>query len=834
MGVRASHRVFQKISHHSLLLLVAATFFICAAAARADSSFDLVGPRVDVRVMRANKTLPISNVPYLQAGDRLWVHPDFPDNESVHYLMIVAFLQGPTNPPPDKWFTKLESWDKKISQEGAFVYVPQGAQQALIFLAPDTGGGFTTLRSAVQGKPGAFVRASQDLNQAALDRTRLDKYLEEVRETSDADPAELKERSTLLARSLNVKVDSQCFDKPTEQQAPCLTQNSDQLVLDDGRAQSMVDALTSGPQSDLMNVITYTPLAGGGMYSPYVGAIVDVARIMSNLHSASYQYIPALAVPKKDELSLRLNNPPSFHKPKSVLVIGLPPVALTKPQPLRPVDRDAVFCLQQSPLILPVEGAPVDFSAGIAHDFVLRVPVKNGAALELPAELDPARGGFVVDTHSIGPNVKDLSGEASIHGHFGFDMFEGPRFHIRVAHSENWQVAAADRGALVIGREDVLHVTGDCAVCVQQVTSKDQHGSTIAITFKAVKPDELEIHVPLKDQPAGSVQILIKQFGVAKADELTLHSYSEAARLDDFTINAGDDEGTLDGTRLDEVEGLEIAGAHFVPAKLSRASQKDRLLVAADNSSAPPLQAGEDVKAHVELKDGRVLDLAAVVKHPRPKVTLLGRTPLAGDTSPLIQFGSVDDLLQAGKVSLLIRSMIPEKFSPTEKIEIATTDETFDATLSVADGSLVLQDSGTLIALFDPLKTFGPSAFGSLYFRAIDSDGDKSDWQSLGRLVRSPSLKELDCPKATNQPCRLIGSNLFLVDSISTDVQFTHPAAVPFGFMDSTLTVPRPTGPAIFIKLRDDPDIVNAALLPVVSDQKSSGSSDQNSKSNEN
>ncbi len=49
-----------------------------------------------------------------------------------------------------------------------------------------------------------------------------------------------------------MKIDQQCFDKPTEQQAAVLVQNTDQLVLDDGHTQSMVTALTSGPSSDLI------------------------------------------------------------------------------------------------------------------------------------------------------------------------------------------------------------------------------------------------------------------------------------------------------------------------------------------------------------------------------------------------------------------------------------------------------------------------------------------------------------------------------------------------------------------------------------------------------
>jgi len=101
----------------SLFLLV-----LGQTAARADTaSFDLIGPKVEVRVQRAGQTLPISQVPNLQAGDRLWVHADLPDTQSVHYLMVVAFLRGATNPPPDSWFTRVETWNKPARDEGVFV-----------------------------------------------------------------------------------------------------------------------------------------------------------------------------------------------------------------------------------------------------------------------------------------------------------------------------------------------------------------------------------------------------------------------------------------------------------------------------------------------------------------------------------------------------------------------------------------------------------------------------------------------------------------------------------------------------------------------------------------
>ena len=280
----------------SALLFLISVLALTPAARADNTSFDLVGPKVEVRVQRDKTTLPIAEVPNLQPGDRLWVHPDLPESQSVRYLMVVVFLRGATNPPPDSWFTRVETWSKPVHDEGIFVVVPDEAEEALVFLAPETGGAFSTLRTAVRGKPGAFVRAAQDLQQASLDRQRLEKYLESVRETYTADPEQLKQHTTLLARSLNMRLDQQCFDKPSAQQVPCLTQNTDQLVLDDAHSQTMVATLTSGASSDLLAQISSTPTARGGYYSPYIGAVVDVARILSTTHTAQYQYIPALGI----------------------------------------------------------------------------------------------------------------------------------------------------------------------------------------------------------------------------------------------------------------------------------------------------------------------------------------------------------------------------------------------------------------------------------------------------------------------------------------------------------------------------------------------------------
>ncbi len=53
--------------------------------------FDLAGPKLEVKVMRAGKTLPISEAPNLSAGDLLSVRANLPPGQSAHYLLVVVF-----------------------------------------------------------------------------------------------------------------------------------------------------------------------------------------------------------------------------------------------------------------------------------------------------------------------------------------------------------------------------------------------------------------------------------------------------------------------------------------------------------------------------------------------------------------------------------------------------------------------------------------------------------------------------------------------------------------------------------------------------------------------
>ena len=853
---------------------------MCATGLLADApAFDLTGPKVDVHVQRSGKTLPIASVPNLLPGDRLWIHPDLPESQSAHYILIVTFLRGSTNPPPADWFHRVETWSPAVKEEGVFVTVPAEAEQALLFLAPETGGDFTTLRKAVQGRPGAFVRATQDLQMASWDRLRLDAYLADVKTLSVADPKALKEHTQLAARSLGIRVDQQCFDKPTEQQAPCLTQHTDGLVLDDSNAQSVVMQMANGSAADMMNQLSYSGTFGAGAFSPYVGAVVDLARILSTFHTAKYQYIPALALPQKtqpDTLNLRLNVPPSFRDPKSVIVVALPPVGPSHAPQLHPVapEEAAVsagasivpveYCATKPALALAAEGAPLVFATAMAYDLTLHIDTKaklpepgsphqelaavnsglgsaanaSPSGIDVPLHPSPTQGGFVLDKPL--PPLPEADAVGQLRGKWGFDSWEGPKFHLHSPHAGTWTIPAADQNALITGREDNLHLEGGSSLCVEDVfgavPSEHDHHSEVKLTWKSPKPEVIDVAVPLKEAKPGTVTIAIHQYGLDHPDELQLKAYAEAASLEHLSLSAGDKVAVLKGKRLDEVEAADLAGITFTPSALNRVQDYDQLEMSATGVTST-LRPGDGYTATVVLRDGRTLHVPAAVSVPRPEIELVSKgvqhEEPAGDATTPVRLGNPsnpDDLPLQRRLVFFLRSHVPEAFPRTEKIEIAAVDGSFSTTLSLGDGSLILEDAHTAVAIIDPLARFGASAFGPIQLRAVSPNGITGDWIPVGTLVRLPDFPNtnaLRCPRNPTKPCVLTASNLFLITAVGNTPDMANAVDVPAEFTGTSLAVPNvPRGAAsgstsptatgtLYVRLRDDPHTVQMLSLPI-------------------
>ena len=424
--------------------------------------------------------------------------------------------------------------------------------------------------NTVQGRPGAFVRTSQDLNQAALDRSRLERYLASIRALSDADPAKLAESAPLLARSLAIKVDEKCLDRIPALQAPCLTQGQETLILNDGHSTSIVEALTSGPGSDLAMEASYTPQLSYGYYSPYIASVLDIAKIFDSFRTAQYQYIPALATPRGDKLALALNTAPSFHNPQSVLVVALPAVEQPQLPPLHAVNPKEIYCAGKTALVLPVDGAPLVFSTAYAHDLTLSLTGKDGKSIDLPATADAVQGGYVVDTAALHSASMGDSVHASLLGFWGFERYRGPSFVLMNAHSKAWELAAGDEDALVVGRQDTVHLRADSVSCVDGIMLKDPAGKQLKAEWKSVRPNELEVKLPLQEVSPGAMTLLVSQYGVSEPQPISIQTFSEAGHFDGFAMHAGDSQGLLKGSRLDQVASLSIRNLIFVPGELTR------------------------------------------------------------------------------------------------------------------------------------------------------------------------------------------------------------------------------------------------------------------------
>jgi hypothetical protein len=816
--------------------------------------FDLAGPKIEIRVTRGDRTLPIAEVPNLLPGDKLFLKADLPASQSNHLLMIVAFLRGTTNEPPDSWFTEIDTWDKKTAATGTTITVPADAQQAILFIAPQTGGDFKTLRSAVKGKPGLFIRADADLNEGSFEQQRIERYLTAMKAVPASDPKAIKDHSAKLAATLALKPNAACFKQPVDQQVQCLTQTSAPVLLSDGHGAGVAEALSSGPSSDFINSASLTQPAGGGLYSAYVGAVVDLVHIVSMLKTAQYQYIPGLSFPKGDTLNLKLNTPPSFHNPKTVIVIGLPAIQKAKLPPLVPQDPHFVGCLLNPKMVLPVQGAPLVFSSDFAHNLVLHVD-HGGKPLDIAVTANAFDGGLEPAKDSPAPAASTpLTVTGTLHGQWGFDTFTGPAFTLQQVDGKAWKVVGDPQ--LIAGKDNKLTLEGDGTACVEKIELTGAKDKPIDVAFKpAAGPDagkkdaitkdaskndaskkdankkdadkndavkdaskpadaaaptnELALDVPLKSVDPGGYALAVKQFGAPAPDKVPLKAYTADIQLNDIAIHAGDRTTVLTGKGLTNVASVEIGGQSFTP---TGEKNTDTTVHLAAKSAASP-QDNSDGK--VTLKDGRVMTINVNAQAARPGLKLLSLKAVAAapDGALPIQLGNKDDIPLDGKLTFVVQTAAV--FPQDQTIEVATRDGAIHTTLSLKKNTLVLQDEHTAIATLDPLKAFGESAFGKLEMRPVAANGTDGDWTPLGTLVRTPQITAVHCTTTAAPSCTIDGKNLFLAQSFGADQSFAKAASVPTGFADSTFTVPTPAdGTTLYMKLRDDPSDIASVKLP--------------------
>ncbi len=269
----------------------------------------------------------------------------------------------------------------------------------------------------------------------------------------------------------------------------------------DGAANS--NAVT-GAATDLVMNLSNTTAAGGGLYSPYIGAIRDIVGIFGAMHSAKYQYIPALGLGNGTRLALVLNTPPSFADPKSVLMVALPEV---KPANILMPHRPAIAiapCLGAKQPLVPLTISPLYYATAYAHDLSLRIHTAGDDGVDLPVVPDPVRGGLTIAANAAQAGNLVTPIVATLHGMWGFEPFTGPDVTLAAAGDWHWQrkEPAKDEGALAL--------TGAASACVAAVTVTIPHGRPQTASWKITGPDQISVSLPTNEDRHEQIAVSIE------------------------------------------------------------------------------------------------------------------------------------------------------------------------------------------------------------------------------------------------------------------------------------------------------------------------------------
>lgn len=302
-----------------------------------------------------------------------------------------------------------------------------------------------------------------------------------IRAQENTHPEFLRSVAPALARSLSMKLNDECLSKVVELQANCLLENREQLVLADVHSSSIAETLTGAP-TDLALQLSSTREAGYGFYSPYIGVVRDLARIFGAFSNPEFDYLPTLSVRRDDAAALLLNKAPSFQKPKSVLVVGMPAIEADSPPRLRSAANGPI-CAARPGVVLPVEGAPLIYSTAYARDMTVKLTAASGETIDLPVEARADRGGYVVKGNGPLPAAFRGTVKGHLSGYWGFERFDGPDFSLQLPGDAPWKVAG-EEPTLVVGRDNELGLTGEAPACVEGVTLRQGDGAPQSLAWK--------------------------------------------------------------------------------------------------------------------------------------------------------------------------------------------------------------------------------------------------------------------------------------------------------------------------------------------------------------
>ncbi|SDF22102.1 hypothetical protein [Terriglobus roseus] len=788
---------------HYFLLLLAFMFCICMSAIADDQRFDLRGPTIFLSVARNGVTLPIAEVPNLLPNDHLKVRADLPATQSNRLLLVVAFLRSTTNEPPDEWFTRIETWTPQ-GQRTKDITVPVGAQRAVIFLAPAHSGDFDTLRSVVKKNPGVFSHAADSLFKVSLQQQRIERYLAGMQAVAQEEDKVIAARSAKLASALVLKPDADCFKQPVDDQVDCLTQTSAPMLLDTGNEQTISAAISTGASSDFINEASQND---GGVYSAYVGTVIDLVHLLGLLHTAQYRYIPAITLPQGTSLNTRLNTAPSFGNPMSVIVVALPPIQASRLPDLHLATPRQAFCLRDPEMVLPLRGSTSFYSTEFAHDLYLDFGSKM-----LPITPDVLAGGLIRDpSRQVGgvSPVTDSADEpflrARLRGRWGFDEFDGPELLFQRSEGIGWKIM---NGPFLAGQTSPQQLRANATACLHNVFLHQPDGTASEIPFTMTDDGSINLSMSTHDRDAGKYVLQLSQYGSVAPIALPFtERANEGGDVELASLSPDGKNVLMTGKKLDQIAVISTAGGRLTAA--SPATQSDAIFTLPLKRK---VSVGDDLL--VTYLDGRSQNIALVAEDATTTLHVLALQPSVENPPTELAI----ELLTAGAIPLhsTLHFMVGSDgvIAPTDRIEIATVNGEADAVLSFLppDASLVLEDAHTIVGSIDLDRKLGESAFGALHIRMVRANGEKGAWVEFGTLVRRPHLSSVHCD-AKN--CVLHGREIFLMQEISTTQDLQGAVQIPRTAVtdDFSFTVEKARAKTLYCSLRDNPSI--KAAIPI-------------------
>ena len=80
---------------------------------------------------------------------------------------------------------------------------------------------------------------------------------------------------------------------------------------------------------------------------------------------------------------------------------------------------------------------------------------------------------------------------------------------------------------MIVGRDKTVRLQAGNVTCLDNVMLKGEDGTEHAAEWKLVKPNEVEVTLPLQTAKPGAMTLLVSQYGATQAQQVALHAFSE-------------------------------------------------------------------------------------------------------------------------------------------------------------------------------------------------------------------------------------------------------------------------------------------------------------------